>query len=412
MTEAEAQAPGTHTDEARVPAYTLPDPLRLANGEAVKDAKTWREKRRGEILRLFETQVYGRSPAAPTAVKTEVMSVRDAALGGKAVRKELAVLLDGRPDGPRLHLLVYLPRAARKPVPLFLGLNFGGNHTVTAEPDVALPRGWMPKAEPGVVDHRATEAGRGRDAAAWPVEAILAKGFGLATAYYGDLEPDFEEGFKQGVRSAFGPGKAGGRFQADDWGAISAWAWGLRRALDALAQDPAIDATRVAVLGHSRLGKAALWAGAQDERFALVVSNESGEGGAALARRRFGETVAAINDRFPHWFCANYKAYNDREDHLPVDQHQLLALLAPRPLYVASAAEDLWADPRGEFLAAQAAEPVYRLFGRDGLGVAEPPPVDRPVGGAIGYHNRKGPHALTAYDWEQYLAFAARWLAP
>jgi len=405
-----AQAPKANYDEAKVPAYVLPDPLTLSDGGPVKDANTWRSRRRPEILRLFEESVYGRSPGKPDGVKVETVEVEPRALGGAATRKQARILLTGRADGAALDLLVYLPNPRQGPSPVFLGLNFGGNHTVHEDPAIRLAKGWVAKDE-GAADHRTTDAARGRDAGSWPIETILSRGYGFATAYYGDLEPDHTEGLKDSVRTRFGPG-AGGKLSPGDWGAIGAWAWGLRRALDYLETDREVDAKRVALMGHSRLGKTALWAGAQDERFALVISNESGEGGAALARRRFGETVASITRAFPHWFAGRFKEYSDREATLPVDSHMLLALMAPRPLYVASAQEDQWADPRGEFLAAKAAEPVYGLLGKDGLGVLEMPAPDTPIGGTIGYHVRRGPHGLTAYDWQQYLAFADRHLRP
>jgi hypothetical protein len=407
---AAAQPAGANYDEAKVPAYTLPDPLRFVDGAPVRDAGDWTGRRRAEVLRLFETHVYGRSPAPPAGMRSVVVETDSRALGGLATRQQLRVLLAGTEAGPAFEILLYVPNAGSRPLPAFLGLNFGGNHTVHPDPGIRLSAAWMREGA-GIVDHRATEAARGSGAASWPVERILDRGYALATVYYGDLEPDRADGWKEGVRSRLGPG-TGGRFAPDDWGAIGAWAWGLSRALDVLAKGPEIDARRVAVIGHSRLGKTALWAGAQDERFAMVVSNDSGEGGAALARRRFGETTERITSAFPHWFCLRYREYAGREDALPVDQHLLLALVAPRPLYVASATEDLWADPRGEFLAARAAEPVYRLLGREGLGVEEMPVPGRPVGRTVGYHLRRGEHALTAYDWEQYLGFADRHLRP
>lgn len=337
-----------------------------------------------------------------------VVETERGALGGLASRRQVRVLLDGSETGAAFEILLYVPIAAPHPVPVFLGLNFAGNHSVHSDPGIRLSASWIDDG-PGVVEHHATEAARGSAAAAWPVERILDRGYALATVYYGDIEPDHSGGRKDGVRARFGPG-AKGNLGPSDWGAIAAWAWGLSRTLDYLATDHEVDPRRVAVLGHSRLGKAALWAGAQDERFAMVVSNESGEGGAALARRQFGETTEAITRRFPWWFAPRFREYAGKEPDLPVDQHLLLALVAPRPLYVASAADDLWADPRGEFLSAQAAESVYRLLGRKGLAVEDMPSADRPVGDTIGYHVRHGAHALTAYDWEQYLAFADRQL--
>jgi len=400
-------------DETLVPAYTLPDPLAGSDGRRVEDARAWREWRRPEILELFAREVYGRTPAYHGTPTIEVLEIEPGAVGGLATRKQLAVYPLGNRSGPRFDLLLYLPNLAPKPAPVFLGLNFNGNHSVHPDPGILLSTRWLRAApDRGVVDNRATEAARGTASSRWPIELILARGYGLATVYCGDFEPDHAEGWKEGIRAALSPQGAETVWSPDAWGAIGAWAWGLSRALDALEQDPAVDGQRVLLLGHSRLGKTALWAGAQDERFAVVISNNSGEGGAALARRRFGETTAVINRAFPHWFCGRFKDYNDRADELPVDQHLLIALMAPRPVYVASAEEDRWADPRGEFLAAYHASPVYALFGRTGIESADMPAVNQPVGDTVGYHLRTGRHDVTAYDWERYLDFADRHLRP
>lgn len=393
-------------DESKVRKYLLPDPLVSTSGSPVRTAAAWKS-RRAELFALFEREMFGRMPGRAPRTVFEPVSRSAGALGGTAIRKEIDVLFDGRKDGPRMRMLLYLPAKARGRVPVFAGLNFPGNHAVANDPGISLGTAWTREAlgthaagkyTPGP----AAESTRGAQAARWSIDLILARGYGVATAHYWDIDPDFDDGFSNGVHALF-PKRA-----ADEWATAAAWAWGMRRMMDYLETDPGVDAKRVALIGHSRLGKAALWAGAADERFSIVIANNSGEGGAALARRNFGETTWRINTAFPHWFVANYKKYNDKEETMPFDQHELLALIAPRPLYVASAEEDQWADPRGEFLSLKHADPVWKLLGKEGLGVEEMPRVNQPVGKYNGYHVRTGKHDVTRYDWEQYIAFADR----
>lgn len=396
-----AQTPGFNYDEAKVLPYTLPDPLVFASGQPVKTAADW-PRRRAEILNLFATQVYGITPPLKHKIRTELLDLDRHALNNTAIRKQIRVFFGPSSTDPAMDLLLYLPANIKGPVPVFLGLNFGGNHTVHADPAIRVTKSWVAsKAN----SNQASEKDRGAAASRWSIDLALSRGYGVATAYYGDIEPDADTGFTQGIRTLYGkPGPA-------DWGSLGAWAWGLSRAMDALEQDKDVDAKRVVLHGHSRLGKATLWAGAQDPRFAIVISNDSGEGGAALARRNFGETTARINSSFPHWFAGKYKQYSGHEDLLPVDSHLLIALIAPRPVYVNSAAEDLWADPQGEFLGALNASPVYQLLGLPGLGIAKFPAIHQPsLDGAIGYHVRAGKHDVTEYDWLQWLAFADRHL--
>jgi len=393
-------------DESKVPEFTLPDPLIGADGSEVNTTDKWEKIRRPEILSLFEQYVYGSVPEGEFDQTHEIVAREDNALDGLADRYEVKVTIERGGKALSYIMLVYLPANSKGPVPLFIGYNFNGNHTINSDPGILITESWVRNSEEDLIDdNMARKASRGKASSRWPVEMIMERGYGLATIYYGDVDPDFDDSFQNGIHPLFYkknqdiPAK-------DEWGSISAWAWGLSRAMDYIETWNAIDNSRVIVIGHSRLGKSSLWAGATEDRFAMVVSNCSGCGGAALSRREFGETVKRINTNFPHWFCMNFHDYNTRVNELPVDQHMLISLIAPRPVYIASAAQDGWADPRGEYLSGYHAAGVYNLYNPISL---EPdiPAVDSPRKDVkIGYHIRSGRHNITKYDWEQYLDFA------
>ena len=402
-------------DESKVGEYSLPDPLTLLNGKKVESAEQWRTQRRPEIVKLFEEQVFGKVPESAPQIKVVSAEAEMGVIGGLADRKQIGIqFVRNGMAGPTMHLLLYLPAKRSGPVPVFLGLNFLGNHTVHADPGIERGTVWSlePRSPDGPPNQRrryisqvGKEEARGQRTGRWQVEKIVNAGFGLATIYYGDIEPDSVQGFPYSIRAmALKPGQS--EPAADEWGAIAAWAYGLSKAMDYLETDPDVDAKHVAVMGHSRLGKTSLWAGASDERFALLIANDSGEGGAAIARRNFGERTEGLNRNFPHWYCGNFKQYSNQEARLPIDSHMLIALSAPRPVFVASAVEDRHADPRGEFLGAVGAGPVYELLGKKGLGTDGMPAIHEPIMHDIGYHVRAGVHDVTAYDWDQYIAFA------
>ncbi len=398
-----AQKFSPNYNESKIPKYELPALLISKKGNAITTSEEWEKRRRKEVLADFEEYVYGKIPQGKIQTKTQLIKEMDA-FNGKATMKEVRMTFTKKDKSISMDILIYLPKSQTKS-PVFVGLNFYGNQTITDDPNVSLTSSWTRNNKSlGITENKATEASRGGGQKRWAVEDILSRGYGLATIYYGDIDPDKDD-FSDGIHALFY--KSGqSKPSKNEWGSVAGWAWGLSRAMDYFEEDEDIDNSKIALMGHSRLGKAALWAGAADQRFAIVISNDSGCGGAALSRRRIGETVGRINTSFPHWFCDNFNDYSNNEDALPVDQHMLIAMIAPRPVYVASAENDFWADPKGEFMSAYLAGEVYELFGLEGLPTDQMPKVNQPILKSVGYHIRTGKHDVTDFDWEAYLDFA------
>lgn len=389
-------------DESKVGTYTLPDPLRLENGKPVTSSAMWLRERRPEILNLYEENIYGRSPTHIPPMKFDVLDLDRRALDGQAIRKQVEISFPGHAN-PVLHVLLYTPANAKAPVPTFLCLSFTGNEKVISDPGVYVNDVWDPRRD---IAYTPTNVTRGTSHS-WNIPETLARRYGVAVVYYGDIEPDLADGtgWRYGVRSLFlKPGESATAPNA--WGAISAWAWGASRVMDYLQTDKDVDKKHVILLGHSRLGKTALWAGAQDLRFCMVIASCSGEMGASLARRDFGETVTSMAKSFPYQFCRNFLSYSNHISEMPVDTHMLLSLIAPRPLYLSTGSQDLWGDPKGEFLAAQAASPVYKLFALQGLDGEEIPPLDKAIMYQIGFSCHTGKHDVIPADWDRFLNFA------
>jgi hypothetical protein len=387
-------------DEAKVGTYSLPDPLRLNNGKPVRDAKTWYSKRRPEIVQMFETEQYGRAPGRPADESFEMVDKGTTALNGKAIRKQVTIYFDKDKTGPSIDLLIYLPAAATKPVPMFFSINFGAVQNAVDDPGIKSEKTWDPKTNTRITPPAARGFGH------IDAEALLNAGFGVATFYYGDVDPDYPTGFANGIRARYlKPGQADRA--PDDWGSIAAWAWGMSRVEDYFETDKSIDAKRVVIHGISRLGKTVMWAGAHDQRFAAVIASCSGEGGAALSHRNYGETIAHLTapSRFPYQFAANYGKYGGFPDKAPMDADLLIALIAPRPLLLQTGSSDYWSDPKGEFLAAVAAGKVYKLLGKEDLGTDVWPEAKQPIFHDLSYYMHQGGHGMVPSDWGIYIEF-------
>lgn len=378
-------------DESRVPPYTLPDPLVLLDGKPVRDKSTWLKRRRPEILRLYDTEIYGRIPAATPKVRWQVTDTDPVAREGAAIKKRIVGSIGETPDAPRINLTLFTPVNVKTPVPVILLVNFGGGPPSAPGAAPAPGRGGGPPSDP-------------------PVAAeIIARGWGYATVGYQDIQPDRVNTVTHGVIGAT-LSKAQQQPAPDEWGTISAWSWGISRILDYFETDRSVNAKQIALFGHSRLGKTVLWASAKDERIAAVFSSCAGEMGSALARRDWGETVDDMAQNFPWQFSGSFQKWVGRWNEMPVDAHMLIALSAPRPVFITGGTTDQWADPVGEFRAQVAAGPVYRLLGKKDLGVTELPPLDSPViSGDLGWHYHTGGHSATPADWKAFLEFLGKY---
>jgi hypothetical protein len=382
----------------------LPDPLVTFSGKPVTDKRQWERERRPELRRLFQHYMYGYMPAPPKNVRGTVEREDRQALGGKATLREVTITF-GPAGTPPIHLLEVVPNRRTKPAPVFLGIAFCGMQAVLNDPKIRLSDQWM-FPNPGVLNNRATEASRGAAVDVWNVEQSIDRGYAVALFYNGDVDPDKND-FTDGVHPHFlRPGQTA--HDPQDWGTVAAWAWGMHRVVDYLVTDKDIDRKKIAVVGHSRNGKASLVAAAFDDRIALAIPHQAGCGGTAPSRGKVGESVTRINTSFPHWFNSHFKEFNDRPELLPFDQHELVALVAPRPVLFSNAAEDEWANPKGQFEVLRAADKVYRFLGVEGLGAQEVPPMGKLLDSRLGYFIRPGKHSMTTEDWRAFLDFADR----
>jgi hypothetical protein len=388
-------------DESKIEPYILPE-IFSSNIKPKKAAKLWQKHLRNEVLDLFKKQMFGELPTKNLSVKFTTTTSDFEELDVPVQMKIVSVEISNKQESHSFDIVVFLPIGNNDSFPLFLGMNFYGNHTIHESKSIPISSSWVRNNKDfGITNNSGTEASRGVRKDRWPLNRIITNGFGLATIYYGDVDPDFDDGFENGIH------KLVNQEDKSAFSSIDAWAYTLSLAMDYFESDPDINTNQVAVIGHSRLGKTALWAGAKDSRFALVISNNSGCGGAALSQRKIGETVKVINTNFPHWFSPNFKVFNNKEDEIPFDQHMLISLIAPRPIYIASAKGDRWADPKGEYLSLSHASKVYEIFGNEALKENEFPVVDSPLWkGKLGYHIRTGKHNITDYDWAQYIEFA------
>lgn len=405
LSSARAIDPAALTPD-KLPAHAgMPDLLTMFDGIKVTTKAEWEAKRKPELKELFQTVMYGHYPAVKCDVRGTVLHEDKAAFGGKGTLREVAVKVT--PDAPPVHLLVVTPNGVAGKVPVFLGMMFGGNHQVTDDPKVRVPDAWMYSSQPGTVSEKASAVGRGKSKEAWPVEAILDKGYAVAVFYAGEVIPDNAK-LRGGLADIATP-LAKGRVDPAATGTVMAWAWGAHRMIDYLVTVPEIDAKKIAVVGHSRLGKATMVAAAFDDRVALAVPHQAGCGGTAPDRRTNpkSEPLARINAAFPHWFSANFKAFGDAAEKLPFDQHALVALCAPRPVLFSNATGDQWADPAGQFEVLRAANPAYALYGETGIDATAYPGENAPVGRRLGYWVRPGAHSMTRADWDAFLTFAS-----